>query len=67
MFDIEKSSSFLKDINDDTSIEKIIKQKSNLSKLLNIILKHIDSNIDINSLNNLEQSQIWAFIYNNST
>lgn len=67
MFDIEKSSSFLKDINDDTCIEKIIKQKSNLSKLLNIILKHIDSNIDINSLNNLEQSQIWAFIYNNST
>ena len=67
MFDIEKSSSFLKDINDDTSIEKIIKQKSNLSKLLNIILKHIDSSIDINSLNNLEQSQIWAFIYNNST
>ena len=67
MFDIEKSSSFLKDINDDTSIEKIIKQKTNLSKLLNIILKHIDSNIDINSLNNLEQSQIWAFIYNNST
>ena len=67
MFDIEKSSSFLKDLNDDTSIEKIIKQKSNLSKLLNIILKHIDSNIDINSLNNLEQSQIWAFIYNNST
>ena len=67
MFDIEKSSSFLKDINDDTSIEKIIKQKSNLSKLLNIILKHIDPNIDINSLNNLEQSQIWAFIYNNST
>ena len=67
MFDIEKSSSFLKDINDDTSIEKIIKQKSNLSKLLNIILKHIDSNIDINSLNNLEQSQIWAFIYNNSS
>ena len=67
MFDIEKSSSFLKDINDDTSIEKIIKQKSNLSKLLNLILKQIDSNIDIKSLNNLEQSQIWAFIYNNST
>ena len=67
MFDIEKSSSFLKDIKDDTSIEKIIKQKSNLSKLLNLILKQIDSNIDIKSLNNLEQSQIWAFIYNNSS
>ena len=67
MFDIEKSSSFLKDIKDDTSIEKIIKQKSNLSKLLNLILKKIDSNIDIKSLNNLEQSQIWAFIYNNSS
>ena len=67
MFDIEKSSSFLKDIKDDTSIETIIKQKSNLSKLLNLILKQIDSNIDIKSLNNLEQSQIWAFIYNNSS
>ena len=67
MFDIEKSSSFLKDIKEDTSIEKIIKQKSNLTKLLNLILKQIDSNIDIKSLNNLEQSQIWAFIYNNSS
>ena len=67
MFDIEKSSSFLKDIKEDTSIEKIIKQKSNLTKLLNLILKQIDSNIDINSLNNLEKSQIWAFIYNNSS
>ena len=67
MFDIEKSSSFLKDIKDDTSIEKIIKKKSNLSKLLNLILKQIDSNIDIKSLNNLEPSQIWAFIYNNSS
>ena len=67
MFDIEKSSSFLKDIKDDTSIERIIKQKSNLSKLLNLILKQIDSNIDIKSLNNLEPSQIWAFIYNNSS
>ena len=67
MFDIEKSSSFLKDINEDTSIEKIIKQKSKLTKLLNLILKQIDTNIDIKSLNNLEQSQIWAFIYNNSS
>jgi len=67
MFDIEKSSSFLKDIKEDTSIEKIKKQKSNLEKLLNLILKQIDSNIDIKSLNNLEQSQIWAFIYNNSS
>ena len=67
MFDIEKSSSFLKDIKEDTSIEKIKKQKPNLEKLLNLILKQIDSNIDIKSLNNLEQSQIWAFIYNNSS
>ena len=67
MFDIEKSSAFLKDIKEDTSIEKIKKQKSNLEKLLNLILKQIDSNIDIKSLNNLEQSQIWAFIYNNSS
>ena len=67
MFDIEKSSSFLKDIKEDTSIEKIKKQKSNLEKLLNLILKQIDSNIEIKSLNNLEQSQIWAFIYNNSS
>ena len=67
MFDIEKSSSFLKDIKEDTSIEKIKKQKSNLEKLLNLILKQIDSNINIKSLNNLEQSQIWAFIYNNSS
>ena len=48
-------------------VEKIKKQKSNLEKLLNLILKQIDSNIDIKSLNNLEQSQIWAFIYNNSS
>ena len=67
MFDIEKSSEFLNDIKDSTSIDKIIKQKSNLSKLLNIILKEINSEIDINSLNNLKDSQIWAFIYNNSS
>ena len=66
MFDI-KSSEFLKNIKDDTSIEKILKQKSNLSKLLNLILKEINPDIDINSLNNLKDSQMWAFIYNNST
>ena len=67
MFDIEKTSEFLNDIKDDTSIEKIIKQKQNLSKLLNLILKEINPDIDINSLNNLKESQIWAFIYNNSS
>ena len=67
MFDIEKTSEFLNDIKDNTSIEKIIKQKQNLAKLLNLILKEINPDIDINSLNNLKESQIWAFIYNNSS
>ena len=67
MFDIEKTSEFLNDIKDNTSIENIIKQKSNLTKLLNLMLKEINSDIDINSLNNLKESQIWAFIYNNSS
>ena len=67
MFDIEKTSEFLNDINDQTSLEKIIKQKSKLSKLLNLILKQINPDLDLNSLNNLEESQIWAFISNNST
>ena len=67
MIDIEKSSKFLRDIKDDASIEKIIKQKTNLSNLLNLILKQINNDIDINSINNLKDSQIWAFIYNNSS
>ena len=67
MFDIEKTSEFLNDINEQTSLEKIIKQKSKLSKLLNLILKQINPDLDLNSLNNLEESQIWAFISNNST
>lgn len=67
MFDIEKASEFLKDIKEDTSIEKIIKQKSNLSKLLNLILKQINNEIDLDSLTNLQDSQIWAFINNNSS
>ena len=67
MFDIEKTSEFLNDIKDNTSIENIIKKKSNLTKLLNLMLKEINSDIDINSLNNLKESQIWAFIYNNSS
>ena len=67
MIDIEKSSKFLRDIKDDADIEKIIKQKTNLSNLLNLILKQINNDIDINSINNLKDSQIWAFIYNNSS
>ena len=67
MFDIEKASEFLKDIKEDTSIEKIIKQKSNLSKLLNLLLKQINNEIDLDSLTNLQDSQIWAFINNNSS
>ena len=67
MFDIEKTSEFLNDINEQTSLEKIMKQKTKLSKLLNLIVKEINQDIDINSLNNLKESQIWAFIYNNST
>ena len=31
------------------------------------MLKEINSDIDINSLNNLKESQIWAFISNNSS
>jgi U3 small nucleolar RNA-associated protein MPP10 len=67
MIDIEKSSKFLRDIKDDADIEKIIKQKTNLTNLLNLILKQINNDIDINSINNLKDSQIWAFIYNNSS
>ena len=67
MIDIEKSSKFLRDIKDDADIEKIIKQKTNLSNLLSLILKQINNDIDINSINNLKDSQIWAFIYNNSS
>ena len=67
MFDIEKTSEFLNDIKDNTSIENIIKKKSNLTNLLNLMLKEINSDIDINSLNNLKESQIWAFISNNSS
>ena len=67
MFDIEKASEFLKDIKENTSIEKIIKQKQNLTKLLNLILKQINNEIDLDSLNNLQDSQIWAFINNNSS
>ena len=67
MFDIEKASEFLKDIKENSSIEKIIQQKSNLSKLLNLILKHINNEIDLDSLSNLQDSQIWAFINNNSS
>ena len=67
MFDIEKASEFLKDIKENSSIEKIIQQKSNLSKLLNLILKYINNEIDLDSLSNLQDSQIWAFINNNSS
>ena len=67
MIDIEKSSKFLKGIKDNDSVEKLIKQKDNLSKLLKIILKEINNDIDIDTLNNLDDSQMWAFIYNNSS
>ena len=35
-------------------------------KLLKILLKEINKDIDLDSLNNLDDSQIWAFISNNS-
>ena len=66
MIDIEKSSKFLKNIKQNDSAEKLIKQKDNLSKLLKIILKEINYDIDTDTLNNLDDSQMWAFIYNNS-
>ena len=66
MIDIEKSSKFLKNIKQNDSAEKLIKQKDNFSKLLKIILKEINCDIDTDTLNNLDDSQMWAFIYNNS-
>ena len=67
MIDIEKTSEFLNDIKSIDNIEKIKKQKSKLLKLLNLLLKEINNDIDINSLKNLKESQIWAFIFNNSS
>ena len=67
MIDIEKESKFLKSIKNNDSIEKLTKQKDNLLKLLKILLKEISNDIDLESLNNLDDSQIWAFIYNNSS
>ena len=66
MIDIEKESKFLKSIKNTDSIEKLIKQKDNMLKLLKILLKEINKDIDLDSLNNLDDSQIWAFISNNS-
>ncbi len=66
MIDIEKESKFLKNIKNTDSIEKLIKQKDNMLKLLKILLKEINKDIDLDSLNNLDDSQIWAFISNNS-
>ena len=67
MIDIEKETKFLKNIKNNDSTEKIIKQKDNLSKLLKLLLKEINNEIDLDSLNNLDDSQIWTFIYNNSS
>ena len=67
MIDIEKELKFLKTIKNDDSIEKLTKQKEKLSKLLKLLLKEINNDIDLESLNNLDDSQIWAFIYNNSS
>ena len=67
MIDIEKESKFLKNIKNNDSIDKLIKQKKNLSNLLKIILKEINNEIDIDTLDNLDDSQMWAFIYNNSS
>ena len=67
MIDIEKESKFLNSIKNNDSIEKLTKQKDNLLKLLKILLKEISNDIDLESLNNLDDSQIWAFIYNNSS
>ena len=66
MIDIEKESKFLKNIKNTDSIGKLIKQKDNMLKLLKILLKEINKDIDLDSLNNLDDSQIWAFISNNS-
>ena len=67
MIDIEKESKFLNSIKNNDSIEKLTKQKDKLLKLLKILLKEISNDIDLESLNNLDDSQIWAFIYNNSS
>ena len=67
MIDIEKESKFLKNIKNNDSIEKLIKQKKNLSNLLKILLKEINSEIDFDTLENIDDSQMWAFIYNNSS
>ena len=67
MFDIEKNSEFLKNIEANDNIEQLMKQKNNLLKLLKIILKEVNNDLDNESLNNLDDDQIWAFIFNNSS
>ena len=67
MIDIEKETKFLKSIKKNDSVEKLKKQKENLSRLLKMLLKEINNDIDIDSLNNLDDSQMWAFIFNNSS
>ena len=67
MLDIEKGSKFLKNFDINNNREQITKQKENLLNLLKITLKLIDSDLDLESLNNLDDSQIWAFIFNNSS
>lgn len=67
MLDIEKGSKFLKNFEINNNQEQLSKQKENLLALLKIILKLIDNDLDLESLNNLDDSQIWAFIFNNSS
>ena len=67
MLDIEKGSKFLKNFEINNNQEQLKKQKENLLALLKITLKLIDNDIDLETLNNLDDSQIWAFIFNNSS
>ena len=67
MIDIEKETKFLKSIKKNDSLDKLKNQRENLSKLLKLLLKEINNDIDIDSLNNLDDSQMWAFIFNNSS
>ena len=67
MLDIEKGSKFLKNFEINNNQEQLKKQKENLLTLLKITLKLIDNDLDLESLNNLDDSQIWAFIFNNSS
>ena len=67
MAEIEKASKFLNDFKENDTVTKITKNKDQIFNLLKILLKQINNDIDTETLNNLDFSQLWAFIYNYSS